>query len=190
MDVTSFKAIPGRVFLDTNVVNFILDYGEQIHDGVEIPDTCSLRVQRDIEALANIFHTGQRATWQFAISPHTYREVTATNDPSRAYELERWFFDIWHYWREFLHSDTTLPSFSQAEEARLQRLASGNLDVLPDVSDRVLVCDAVVYRCDAFCTRDWSTILKFRDELQGLPLKIITPSEWWEEIRPWAAIWA
>ena len=188
--MTSFEAIPGRVFLDTNVVNLILDYGEQIHEDIEVPDPCSMQVQRDIEALASIFLTGQRATWQLAISPHTYREVSATTNPSRAYELERWFFEIWHYWREFLYSDTALPSFSQAEETRLQLLASGTLDVLTDVSDRVLVCDAVVYKCDAFCTRDWRTILRFRDKLQDLPLKIITPAEWWAEIRPWAAIWA
>lgn len=25
--------IPGRAFLDTSVVNFMLDFGEQIHDG-------------------------------------------------------------------------------------------------------------------------------------------------------------
>ena len=187
--MTSFEAIPGRVFLDTNVVNFILDHGEQIHDGVEIPVACSPRVQSDIEALINIFLTGQRASWQLAISPHTYCEVTATTDPTRNYELTRWFFEIWHYWREFLHSDTTFPSFSQAEETRLQLLASGNLDVLPDISDRILVCDAIVYGCDALCTRDWSTILKFRDDLRDLPLKIITPTEFWEEIRPWAAIW-
>ncbi len=167
MDVNSFEAIPGRVFLYTSVVNLTLDYGEQIHEGVAIPDSCSFRIQRDIEASDGIFHTGQRATWQLAISPYTYREVTATANSSRAYELERWFFEIWHYWREFLHSDTSLPSFSQAEETRLRLLASGALDVLPDVADRILVCNAVVYGCDAFCTRDWSTILKFRGELQG-----------------------
>ena len=186
---SSIEAIPGRVFLDTNVVNFILDYGEQIHDGAEVPDRYSLRVRGDIEALAGIFLAGQRATWQLAISPHTYREVTATDNSSRAHQLERWFFQIWNYWREFLHSDASLPAFSEAEEIRLQLLASDVLNILPDTSDRVLVCDAVVYGCDAFCTRDWSTILSLRDELQDLPIKILTPAEWWDEVRPWAGIW-
>ena len=68
-------------------------------------------------------------------------------------------------------------------------LASGILDVLPDIADRVLICDAVVYNCDAFCTRDWRTIIRHRDSLKDLPLKIITPDEWWSEIKPWAAVW-
>jgi hypothetical protein len=189
VDTESFEQIPRRVFLDTCVVNLTLEYGEQIHDGAEIPAELPERVRSDVEAACGIFDTGQRAFWQLAISPHTYREVTATNDPGQAYELERWFFEVWHYWREFLHGSSDLPSFSEAEETRLSLLSSGMLDVLPDIGDRVLLCDAVVYRCDAFCTRDWRTILTHRDRLAEVPLKIITPSEWWAEIRPWAAVW-
>ena len=71
------KDIPGRVFLDTCVVNFMLDYGEQIHDGAPVPVDASERMVRDIEALYNIMLVGQRAMWQLAISPHTYREIAA-----------------------------------------------------------------------------------------------------------------
>ncbi len=181
--------VPGRVFLDTCVVNLVLDYGEQVHEGVPVPEDLSVRLKSDVEALRSIFATGQRASWQLAISPYTYREVTATVDGRQAHQLEQWFFEIWHYWREFLHSDADLPSFSEAEEARLELLSSGVLDVLPDVADRVLICDAVVYRCDAFCTRDWSTILRFRDKLRDVPLNIITPAEWWAKIKPLAALW-
>jgi len=80
-----------------------------------------------------------------------------------------------------------LPSFVEAEETRISLLSSGMLDILRDISDRVLICDAVVYNCDAFRTRDWRTILKHRDTLQDLPLRIITPNEWWSEI--WATVW-
>jgi hypothetical protein len=74
-----------------------------------------------------------------------------------------------------------LPSFIEAEETRIQILSSGILDVLPDVADRVLLCDAVVYRCDCFCTFDKKTILKHREILKALPVEIMTPSEWWEK---------
>ena len=73
---------------------------------------------------------------------------------------------------------------------RGRTLASGFLALLPDVADRVLICDALVYRCDLFCTKDWGTILKYRTELEGLPIEIVTPTEWWEKIRPHAALWA
>jgi len=189
METNSFFSIPRRVFFDTSVINLALDYGEQIHNGGEIPEGLSLRVQRDIEALIGIFATGQRAFWQFAISPQTYREVTKTNDFNRSHQLECWFFELWYCWREIVTAMDNLPSFIEAEEVRIGLLASGSLDVLPQLEDRILLCDAVVYRCDAFCTRDWQTILKYRDSLKEIPLKIITPTEWWEEISPWAATW-
>ena len=189
MNTDSYFAIPRRVFLDTSVVNLALDYGGQIHNGEEIPEGIPRRVREDIDALIGIFATGQRAFWQMAISPQTYREVTNTSDPRRLYHLEGWFAELWHYWREIVRVMDNLPTFIEAEEARIGLLASGLLDILPDLEDRVLVCDAVVYRCDAFCTRDWHTILKHRKALTGLPLRVLTPREWWEEIKPWGAIW-
>ena len=136
----------------------------------------------DIEALRAVFDTGQRAFWELAVSPHSYREVVATQDAARAHKLEQWFFEIWHYWSEFLRSSDDLPSLSEAEETRIAILSCGALDTIADMADRVLLCDAVIYKCDAFCTRDWKTLLRFRDDLRGLPLEIITPVEWWERI--------
>lgn len=184
-----FQDIAGRVFLDTCVVNLILDYGEQIHENLPIPDRCNRRVARDIDSLVGIFATGQRASWQLAISPLTYREVSATRKPARAVALATWFNELWDYWGNYLDTSPDIPSFSEAAELRLQLLTSGILGILPDAADRILICDAVAYRCDALCTRDWSTILQFRDQLHELPLRILTPSEWWSEIRPWAGIW-
>jgi len=183
------KKPPRRVFLDTCVVNFILDYGECIHEAIQPDPSLAERVKTDIAALERVFSAAQRAFWQLAISPHTYREVVSTRDPARCHALQSWFFEIWTYWREFFHSDEGLPSFSEAEETRVSLLSSGVLDLLPDVTDRVLLIDAVVYGCNAFCTRDWSTVLKHRGELASLPLKIITPKEWWDSIHPWAGLY-
>lgn len=186
----NLKEVPGRVFLDTCVVNFILDYGEQIHDGVEPHAGLTERVLADIEALHDIFLTGQRAMWQLATSPHTYQEVIQTQDSHRQEQLESWFSEIWDYWQGIIEQNDDLPTFVEAENIRVRLLSSGTLDVLHDLADRVLLCDAVVYRCDLFCTRDWSTILKHRPSLAGLPLDIVTPTEWWGRIRPYAGLWA
>ena len=183
------NAPPQRVFLDTCAVNFILDHCESIHDRAEPSSNASRRARTDIEALRGIFATGQRASWELAISPHVYHEVVATEDPSRRDALQRWFFEIWNYWQEVMHTSTDFPSFSEAEETRIALLSAGTLDVLPDLSDRVLVIDAVLYGCELFCTRDWSTILKHRAELAGLPVQIVTPKEWWDMIKPWADLW-
>lgn len=103
--------------------------------------------------------------------------------------METWFSDTWHYWQRTICSDNDLPSFVEAEEIRVRLLASGSLDALSDMGDRVLVCDAVVYRCELFCTRDWRTVLQLRDDLRGLPLSIVTPAEWWAKMEPYARLW-
>lgn len=181
--------IPGRVFLDTSVVNFVLDYGEQVHEGAALPSMVNNRVIQDIVSLHNIFLTGQRACWQLAVSPYTYREVIGTADPARRRYLESWFFEIWHSWIQLINKETDLPSFAEAEKTRVELLSSGILDILSDIEDRVLMCDAIVYRCDGFCTRDWKTILKHRGCLSELPITILTPTEWWSTIRPYAGLW-
>jgi hypothetical protein len=180
--------IPGRVFLDTCVVNFMLDFGQQIHDGAAIPHV-PRRDSADVEALRNLFLIGQRAMWQLAISPHTYFEIARTRDDGRLSDLHVWFQELWQYWRSTIESNDDLPSFIEAEDVRVRTLVSGYLACLPDVGDRILLCDALVYRCDLFCTRDWSTILKHRLELAELPIQIVTPSEWWALIQPHAHLW-
>jgi len=57
----ALKDIPGRVFLDTCVVNFILDHSEEIHEGIAPRTDAGERVIADITALYNIFFVGQRA---------------------------------------------------------------------------------------------------------------------------------
>jgi hypothetical protein len=189
MSVDVEAKIPGRVFLDTCVVNFMLDYGQQIHDGASLP-SLGPREVADVEALRELLLIGQRAMWQLAISPYTYSEIIRTQDMERLRQLDLWFQELWQYWRSTVEQSNNLPSFIEAEEIRVRTLASGYLAILPDVADRVLICDALVYRCDLFCTRDRSTIVKYRAELRGLPIEIVTPAEWWARIRPHAGLWA
>lgn len=185
-----FEDIPGRAFLDTNTLNFILDNGEYIFDAITPPGSLTKRQHQDIDALHNIFLTGRRASWQLAISPFTYKEVISTQNTKQQYYLKNWFQEVWHYWLGILEKANDLPSFIEAEHERIKLLSSGVLDVLPDIEDRILMCDAIVYRCDCFCTRDWKTLLKHRNYLKSLPIKIITPTEWWRLIEPYAGLWA
>lgn len=53
--------VPGRIFLDTCIVNFILDYGEYIFDVCSLPENCSERDKEDLIALYNVFLCGRRA---------------------------------------------------------------------------------------------------------------------------------
>ena len=127
--------IPGRVFLDTCVVNFMLDYGPTIHDGAGIPSV-GMREAADIEALRDIFLVGQRAMWQLAISPYTYSEIARTRDQARLGDLHLWFQELWQYWRSTMEQENDLPSFIEAEDIRVSTLVSDYLSCLPDVADR------------------------------------------------------
>jgi len=184
-----FEDIPGRAFLDTNTLNFILDNGEYIFDAITPPSSLNKRQHQDIDALHNIFLTGRRASWQLAISPFIYKEVISTQNTKRRHYLKNWFQQVWHYWLGILERGNDLPSFIEAEHERIKLLSSGILDVLPDIEDRILMCDAIVYRCDCFCTIDWRTILKHRNCLESLPIKIIRPTEWWRLIEPYSTLW-
>lgn len=179
--------IPGRVLLDTNIVNFILDWGEAIHDSGEIPSYVSDRDVEDILALRAIWLTGQRATWQLAISPRTYYEIEATTDAVRRAALESWLSELWHYWRE-LFNHYELSDYDADSLAR-RLVPSEILAVLPDRSDRELLAHAIAYECDTMCTRDRRTILRHRDKLTRVSVRILMPAEWWAEISPYAGLW-
>lgn len=181
VDIDSFCRIPSRVFLDTCVVNMMLDFWEQLHNGVEVPADLSPERANEVVALCGICDTGARAMWRFTISERTYRELNATSQNQRRHDLLQWFAELWHYQSEF--SRPTPLSRSLLSNLRKE------LRILPDVADRDLILDAVRDNCQAFCTIDRRTIIRHRDHLRALPLQILTPSEWWAEIRPWAAVW-
>jgi hypothetical protein len=181
--------IPGRVFLDTSALNFILEFDDCIFEGVKPSQSLNERIVADINAFNNIFLTGRRATWQLAVSPFTYKEVIETKDLTKRYYLENWFMEVWNYWLGIIDENNDLPSFIEAEHIRIHLLSSSVLDGLTDIEDRLLICDSIIYKCDCFCTRDWKTILSKRNQLKSLPINIITPTEWWAIIKPYTGLW-
>ena len=174
--------IAGRILFDTNLVNLTLDCGEYIFDGGEIPAHLPVTEVDDITALRGMFLTGQRASWQLAISPLTYQEIDATRDEARRTQLMRWFNELWMYWREFFEADALSDQHADSLARRL--VGSDYLAPIPQTSDRVLVAHAIAYGCDAFCTRDRKTILRHRKKLCGVPLRFLSPTEWWQEVMP------
>lgn len=175
--------LPRRVFLDTNVVNFVLDHGMSIFEGEEPPEALSEADRADLQALHLVFLTGERAQWELAVSPLTLHEISQTHDPSRRNDLERWFGEIWHHWRDCFDEDGTL-SDAYAEDLSRRLAGSSLLGCFPDESDRALIGHAIAYECDAFCTRDRKTILRKAKSAPKLPLELLSPVEWGERI--WA----
>jgi hypothetical protein len=179
--------IAGRILFDTNLVNLTLDCGEFIFDGGEIPAHIPGSAIDDVIALRGMFFTSQRASWQLAISPLTYQEIDATPDRARRAELMRWFNELWLYWREIFEADEL--SDEDADSLARRFVGSDYLAPISQTSDRVLAAHAIAYGCDAFCTRDRKTILRHREKLRGVPLRFLSPAEWWQQVIPYARLW-
>jgi hypothetical protein len=181
--------IPGRIFLDTCTVNFILDNGECIFENEPPSGGIRKRELDDIEALRLLFLSGQRAQWQLAVSPSTYEEISATPDDKRRYYLDNWFNDIWQHWLNVIEESSDVPDFEDAQHISNKLLKSGRFNVLPGEKDRVLLCDSIAFNCDCFCTRDYRTILKYRNRIPNLSIKILSPKELIDIIKPFLALW-
>lgn len=174
-----YELIPKRVFLDTNVVNLLVSNAEQIFEQEPIPSGVDDTRAQDIEALMHVFYFGVRGCWDMVASQKTIDEISQT--PEAAVRD-----DLLEYALTFLKPLDENIAFAEDFGRRL--MGSQFVSVLPDPADQMLVGHAIGYGCDVFCTRDRRTIIRFRDKLDQLPLRILTPLEWWKAIKPWAAL--
>lgn len=58
-------------------------------------------------------------------------------------------------------------------------------DFLPDRIDRLLLGECIRAKCQALITMDYKTILKFKYELAKERITVLSPSEYWELLKPW-----
>jgi hypothetical protein len=158
-----YEAVPGRIFLDTNVV----------------PEMDDLTLAEDLEALMHIFYVGRRANWTVMASRKTLDEIENTPDPEHRERLR----------------DFAVELISPEDEANAYASVVGRRMInapftndLPDKADRELIGNAIGLECDVFCTRDRRTIVKKRERLRQLPIRVLTPLEWWRHVRPWAGL--
>jgi hypothetical protein len=94
--------LAGRVFLDTSVLNLIIDYREAIFDGYSAIEGVSDRSQNDIYAIYQILMIGQRSGLNVVISPMTFEEVLATSDEGKRLDLQQYCSELWNYFHEFI----------------------------------------------------------------------------------------
>jgi hypothetical protein len=83
------------------------------------------RVRQDIMALGNTFQIGEGASFQLAVSPVTFYELTRTSDPTRRYFLKAWFMTVWEHWCDVAANDSHLPSLIDGDDLRVSFLVSG-----------------------------------------------------------------
>lgn len=181
-DHFQFENIPRRVFLDTNVINRLVKWREQIFDHEPIPPETEQTLTLDIEALTHVFYVGGRANWDLVGSPKTLDELSRTRDPELRGDLLDYGIEVVDQ-----HPESEDRRFALDFARRL--VDTIFVAPLPDRADRELIGHAIGLGCDTFCTCDRATILSKRDRLQHIPLRIVTPAEWWAHVKPWAALW-
>lgn len=169
--------LPRRIFLDTSVVNFIVNNGEYLFDNVPIPDHVNDRTYNDIIAIAQIFYFADHNAIEMIISNTTFKEVEATTDDEKRQKLIDYCSALWEYYHELIGSDYTIPGVEVKYYE--EYLIDKGLNFIEGANDRRLIIEALFYKCDIFCTRDYYTILKYREHLQkNIPIQILTPLEW------------
>jgi hypothetical protein len=173
--------MPRRVFLDTNVVNLLVRYSEQIFEQVLLPPGLTETGAHDIEALMHVFHIGASADWDILASRKVLDEIGQTPDADLKAELLDYAVRL-----------VALPDEDGDYAAKLGRrlIDAPFTAALPDPADRELIGNAVGFQCDVFCTCDRRTIVGRRPQVTQLPLRILTPQEWWAHVKPWAGLWA
>ena len=175
-----FDQIPGRVFLDTSVINLIVKNGAAIFDAEEIDPETPLNQGREIEALIHLFAVEARAQWSILASSTSMIEVSRTPCEKMRSELQSYVCELIE----------RLPVELDGEDTTSRGIVSTDvLGALPGQQDRELVSHAVALGCEAFVSTDMRTIISKRHRLPPLPLRILTPCEWWAHVKPWGQLW-
>jgi len=193
-----FLSLPGRLLLDTCTLNIIQDEGAYIFEG-EIPEGMSeMEIPEDLKALRYIFEINERASFQFVVSPLTFAELANAKDIIWNRRRIQWALDVLDVWLIVL--EETCDRLTKGGKVRhrfkltkeLQELESRLMsipDFRRDPLDRLLLIQYKMGDCDALLTTDQNTIWRHRERLVDEGFKILTPSEFWGLLEPYAALW-
>jgi hypothetical protein len=175
-----YVQIPQRIFLDTSVVNALVKCASYIFEGQPIDPKMEPVLAEDVESLSHIFAVSAPAPWEIVASPSVLDEIRQT----RLDEIRDALLD---YGVNLAESPE--PGDAWFREDFSRRLsASSLLLALPDEGDRRLLAQSIAMGCDVFCTRDRATIVSKRDLLPRMPVRVLTPREWWAHLKPWLGL--
>lgn len=176
------ETLPRRVFLDTNVINRLVEWGAQIFEFEAIPPETDQTLANDIEALMHVLYGSERTCLELVASTKSLEELSNTPDPA-------WRRSLLGYGVEFVHHNATNEERRFAIDFGRRLIGSQFVAALPDRADQELIAHAIALRCDTFCTCDRKSIVKKRDRVR-LPIRVLTPVEWWAHVKPWAGLWS
>lgn len=179
-----FESLPRRIFLDSCTAQTLRDYGGYIYEGEPVAETDRIWQVPDgmanLEALRNIFLVGERAMFEWIVSPGSLAEAEAKRDSGHM----QWLRDIAD------HSAICLGAGGPTaeSEALASRLDEPRFGYLSE-KDRLLVRDAVLLRCEAFLTVERRLPRNAEHMRREIGIEILTPVSHWTMLQPWAALW-
>lgn len=178
--------LPGRIFLDSSALQTIHTYGSFIWDGEELsPQDRILGVPggyAELEALRSIFVINERAMFEFALSRHSFAEIAAKEDAPYL----QWAYDVLDHWEACLVSYDA-DAFTGTGYVIAARLDGPSFNYLSS-KDRLLVRNAIELECDAFLTMERRLPRNGPHLRRETGLQVIRPTEFWSQLRPWAAL--
>jgi hypothetical protein len=194
-EISKFESLPGRIFFDTNILQYLQDFGEFIFDdyqedekyliapkGEKIASNSAL--YKEVKALRFLLLGIDRTNIEFVISESTYNEVKKAESPS----FMKWFFDIWDYWQTIIEENYyNFPSDSAESKTTQFNKDQSVLDRISK-NDRKIIRDAMFFDCDAILTND--KFKRMNEEFsKKYGLMLLSPSSLFELLEPWQALW-
>ncbi len=166
------------VFLDTNVVRYLAtlpsyfyEAGADEEDQTKLAQITSTKLRTDIDVLRALPNLSARGIPHALVITRDVVEELPLGARQFGENLLSWCIEI-----------------GSRDEYTPKNFFDGLAEVL-DASDRQLYLQAVALGCDTFLTTDYRTIVKRRDDLPRYGTRIMTPSEWWQQMRPWAGLY-
>jgi hypothetical protein len=186
MTPEDFEALPGRIFLDSSTVQTLRTYGEFIWENqfsddddriFNIPDGIE-----NLESLRYIFMVAGRVDFGFAISDRSLIEAAAhVDDPG----LLMWAYDVLDHWLVCEEES----GGAREESVKRAELLNDSMFGYLGAGDRQLISDAVRLGCDAFLTMERKLPKNARHIQQTVGIRVMTPKQFWELLKPWAPLW-
>lgn len=174
--VSSWKALPRRLYLDTGTLQTLFDYGEQVWE-----NELFVAVERDgnvpglageVEALRLIMAINERAGFEFVVTDASLDEVVARGVQS----YSRWARDV---------LDTWLVQSQRMEPVRSDADKPGSVSP----KDWRLLLDALEHRCDAFLTMERRLFSQAPAIGRRAGIRVLRPTTYWALVAPWAALY-
>ena len=183
MSLNKLPSFPNRIFLDTNVVQFMNTFSEYIFDNYFDKDRPYLgkNLMRDIESLRFFIQLGHRNSWPLVVSRNSLSELLQTPEPNRRASLSQWAAELRGYFLETNPYEKE-SYFSHSQRQQLDHL----LNFVPQEGDRKLLMDAKEFDCDFFLTVDYKTIIRYKTQIHKLlGLNVMSPTDMINYLKPW-----